>query len=85
MSVVQTIRQKYADTYFISIDMYGGNRLTRLNNILASLNASGESRVAVLSLSSVQNNLGCNQHPNVAGQQGMGTTLAARLRTVLGW
>ena len=85
VSFVQTIRQKYDDAYFILIDMYGGNRLTRLDNILASLNASGESRVAVLSLSSVQNNLGCNQHPNVAGQQGMGTTLAARLRTVLGW
>ena len=85
VSFVQTIRQKYADAYFILIDMYGGDRLTRLNNVLASLKASGESRAVVLSLNSVQNNLGCNQHPNVAGQQGMGTTLAARLRTVLGW
>jgi lysophospholipase L1-like esterase len=85
VSFVQTIRQKYADAYFILIDMYGGDRLTRLNNILASLKASGESKAVVLSLNSVQNNLGCNQHPNVAGQQGMGTMLAARLRTVLGW
>ena len=85
VSFVQAIRQKYADAYFILIDMYGGTRLTRLNNILASLKTSGETKAEVLSLNSVQNNLGCNQHPNVAGQQAMGTTLAARLRTLLGW
>jgi Relaxase/Mobilisation nuclease domain len=85
VSFVQTIRQKYADAYFILIDMYGGTRLTRLNNVLATLKASGESKANILSLNSVQNNLGCNQHPNVAGQQAMGTTLAAKLRTVLGW
>jgi lysophospholipase L1-like esterase len=85
VSFVQAIRQKYADTYFILIDMYGGTRLTRLDNVLASLKASGETKAEVLSLNSVQNNLGCNQHPNVAGQQAMGTTLAARLRTVFGW
>lgn len=85
VSFVQTIRQKYPDTYFILIDMYGGTRLTRINDVLASLKTSGESRAEVLSLDSVQNNLGCNQHPNVAGQQGMGTTLAARLQTLFGW
>jgi lysophospholipase L1-like esterase len=85
VSFVQTIRQKYPNTYFILIDMYGGNRLTRLNNVLASLKTNGESRVEVLSLASVQNNLGCNQHPNVAGQQAMGTTLATRLHVLLGW
>jgi lysophospholipase L1-like esterase len=85
VSFVQAIRQKYADAYFILIDMYGGTRLTRLNNILASLKTSGETKAEVLSLDSVQNNLGCNQHPNVAGQQAMGTTLAARLRTLFDW
>jgi lysophospholipase L1-like esterase len=85
VSFVQSIRQKYVDARFILIDMYGGTRLTRINNVLASLKASGESMAEVLSLDSVQNNLGCNQHPNVAGQQAMGTTLAARLRTDLGW
>jgi lysophospholipase L1-like esterase len=85
VSFVETIRQKYADAHFILIDMYGGTRLTRLNNILASLKASGETRAEVLSLNSAQNNLGCNQHPNVAGQQAMGTTLGARLQTLLGW
>jgi lysophospholipase L1-like esterase len=85
VSFVEAIRQEYADTYFILIDMYGGTRLTRLNNILASLKAGGETRAEVLSLNSVQNNLGCNQHPNVAGQQAMGTTLAARLQTLMGW
>jgi lysophospholipase L1-like esterase len=85
VSFVQSIRQKYADAYFILIDMYGGNRLTRINNVLAALKSSGESKVEALSLDSVQNNLGCNQHPNVAGQQGMGTTLAARLHTLFGW
>jgi lysophospholipase L1-like esterase len=85
VSFVQSIRQNYPDTYFILIDMYGGTRLTRINDVVASLKTSGESKVEVLSLDSVQNNLGCNQHPNVAGQQGMGTTLAARLQTLLGW
>jgi lysophospholipase L1-like esterase len=85
VSFVEAVRQKYADAYFILIDMYGGSRLTRLNNVLASLKASGETRAEVLSLDSVQNNLGCNQHPNVAGQQAMGTTLAARLQTLMGW
>ena len=48
-----------------------------------ALKSSAESKVEALSLDSVQDNLGCNQHPNVAGQQGMGTTLAARLHTLL--
>jgi hypothetical protein len=85
VSFVQSIRLKYPATYFILIDMYGGMRLTRLNNILATLKTGGESKVEVLSLNSVQNNLGCNQHPNIAGQQGMGNTLAARLRVLMGW
>jgi len=85
VSFVQSIRLKYPATYFILIDMYGGMRLTRLNNILATLKTGGESKVEVLSLNAVQNNLGCNQHPNIAGQQGMGNTLAARLRVLMGW
>jgi lysophospholipase L1-like esterase len=85
VSFVQDIRAKYADAYFVLIDMYGGARLTRLDNVLAALKSAGESKVEVLSLNAVQNNLGCNQHPNVAGQQGMGNTLAARLRVVMGW
>jgi lysophospholipase L1-like esterase len=85
VSFVQTVRGKYPETYFILIDMYGGNRLTRLNDILATLKSDGESKVEILSLESVQNNLGCNQHPNVAGQQAMGNALATRLRSVMGW
>ncbi len=85
VSFVQSIRVKYAGAYFILIDMYGGMRLTRLNDILTTLKNGGESKVEVLSLNAVQNNLGCNQHPNVAGQQGMGNTLAARIRVVMGW
>jgi lysophospholipase L1-like esterase len=85
VSFVQAIRAKYLDTYFILIDMYGGMRLTRLNDVLTMLKNGGESKVEVLSLNAVQNNLGCNQHPNIAGQQGMGNTLAARIRVVMGW
>ncbi len=85
VSFVQTIRAKYPDAYFILIDMYGGTRLTRLNDIAATLKTGGESKAEVLSLDAVQNNLGCNQHPNVAGQQAMGNTLATRMRTVMGW
>ncbi len=85
VSFVQSIRAKYPGTYFILIDMYGGMRLTRLNNILSTLKNGGESKVEVLSLNSVQNNLGCNQHPNIQGQQAMGSTLTARIRAVMGW
>jgi lysophospholipase L1-like esterase len=85
VSFVQAVRGKYPDAYFILIDMYGGMRLTRLNDVLGTLKSDGESKVEVLSLNAVQNNLGCNQHPNVAGQQGMGNVLAARVRVVMGW
>jgi lysophospholipase L1-like esterase len=85
VAFVQTIRQRYPTAYFILIDMYGGNRLTRLKNVLTDLKNGGESMAEILSFGSVQNNLGCNQHPNVAGQQAMGTTLAARLHALFGW
>jgi lysophospholipase L1-like esterase len=75
VSFIEAVRQKYADAHFILIDMYGGMRLTRLNNILTTLKSGGESKVEVLSLNAVQNP-GCNQHPNASGQQAMGTTLA---------
>jgi len=68
----QTIRSKYANAYFILIDMYGGIRLTRVNDVVAALKSGGETKVEVVSVSSAQNNLGCNQHPNVAGQAAMG-------------
>jgi len=85
VAFIRTIRAKYADAYFILIDMYGGTRLTRINNVVATLKASGETKVEEFSVSSVQNNLGCNQHPNIAGQQAMGNALATRLKTVMGW
>ena len=85
VSFVEAVRGKYPATYFILIDMYGGMRLTRLNNVLTTLKSGGESKVEVLSLNAVQNNLGCNQHPDIAGQQGMGNVLAARMRVVMGW
>jgi hypothetical protein len=79
------VRPKYASTYFILIDMYGGSRATRINNVVAALKSGGESKVEMLSLSSVQNNLGCHQHPNVAAQAAMGGVLATRLRSLMGW
>jgi lysophospholipase L1-like esterase len=85
VSFIQTIRAKYASAYFILIDMYGGNRVTRINNVVATLKSSGESKVEMLSVSLAQNNLGCNQHPNVAGQQAMGAVLATRLKSLMGW
>lgn len=85
VSFIKSVRSKYAVAYFILIDMYGGNRLTRINNVVAQLKASGESKVEMLSLGSVQNNLGCNQHPNVAAHAAMGNVLATRLKTVMNW
>jgi lysophospholipase L1-like esterase len=85
VAFVKTIRTKYANAYFILIDMYGGNRLTRVNDVVTALKGGGETKVEVLSVSSAQNNLGCNQHPNVAGQAAMGSVLAARLQALMGW
>jgi lysophospholipase L1-like esterase len=82
---IKTVRSKYASTYFILIDMYGGTRLTRINNVIATLKAGGESKIEMLSVNSVQNNLGCNQHPNTAGQSAMGGVLATRLKSLMGW
>jgi len=85
VAFVQTIRSKYANAYFILIDMYGGIRLTRVNDVVAALKSGGETKVEVVSVSSAQNNLGCNQHPNVAGQAAMGQVLAASLQALMGW
>jgi lysophospholipase L1-like esterase len=85
VNFIKTVRTKYATPPFILIDMYGGNRLTRINNVVSALKSGGESKVESLSVSSVQNNLGCGQHPNVAGQAGMGGVLANRLKTLMGW
>jgi lysophospholipase L1-like esterase len=85
VAFVKTIRSQYANAYFILIDMYGGTRLTRVNDVVAALKGGGETKVEVLSFSSAQNNLGCNQHPNVAGQAAMGSVLTARLQALMGW
>jgi lysophospholipase L1-like esterase len=82
---IKTVRSKYASAHFILIDMYGGTRLTRINNVVSALKNGGDSKVETLSFSSVQNNLGCNQHPNVAAHASMGNLLAARLRSSMGW
>jgi lysophospholipase L1-like esterase len=85
VSFIRTVRSQYTAAYFILIDMYGGNRRTRIDNVVAQLKASGESKLETLSLSSVQNNLGCNQHPNVTAHAAMGNVLAARLKTLMNW
>jgi len=85
VAFIKTVRAKYASAHFILIDMYGGNRLTRIEDVVAALKNGGESMVETLSVSSAQNNLGCNQHPNVAGQAAMGAVLAARLESLMGW
>lgn len=82
---IKTIRGKYANAYFILIDMYGGERLVRINDVVMAMKGAGETKIESLSVSSAQNNLGCNQHPNVAGQAAMGAVLAARLKVVMGW
>ena len=82
---IKSVRSKYASASFILIDMYGGTRLTRINNVISKLKTGGEAKIEALSVSSAQNNLGCNQHPNVAGQAAMGAVLAQRLKSLMGW
>jgi lysophospholipase L1-like esterase len=45
---IKTVRTKYANAYFILIDMYGGERLIRINDVVAALKSSGESKVETL-------------------------------------
>ncbi len=86
VSFVQHVRSKYAQANFILIDMYGGDRLTALNSVVAKLKSAGEQRVEILSFSSVpNNNTACNQHPNATAQAAMGALLANRLKSSLGW
>jgi len=86
VAFVQHVRSKYATAPMILIDMYGGDRLTAINNVISALNTAGETKVEVLSFSGVpNNNTACNQHPNTAAQQAMGDLLAARLKTRLSW
>ncbi len=86
VSFVKHLRSNYADGSFILIDMYGGDRATAINSVIASLKSSGESKVEMLSFASVpNNNTACNQHPNVAAQQAMGNLLATRLKSLMGW
>lgn len=85
VAFAKTVRSKYPSASFVLIDMYGGNRLTRINTVAASLKSAGDLKVDVLSLSSAQNNLGCNQHPNVAAHAAMGNLLATRLKSLMNW
>jgi lysophospholipase L1-like esterase len=86
VSFVEHLRSKYPSASIILIDMYGGDRLAALNNVVSALKSGGESNVQTLSFSGVpSNNTACNQHPNTAAQSAMGTLLAARLKSLLGW
>lgn len=86
VAFVKHIRTKYATTKFILIDMYGGERLTAINNVVSTLKSGGESQVESLSFSSVpNNNTACNSHPNTAAQKAMGAILAARLKSLMNW
>jgi Carbohydrate esterase 2 N-terminal/GDSL-like Lipase/Acylhydrolase family len=86
VAFVKHVRTKYASASFILIDMYGGDRLTAINNVVTALKNGGESQVQTLSFSSVpNNNTACNQHPNVTAQAAMGALLAARLKSSMGW
>ena len=86
VNFVKHVRSKYAAANFILIDMYGGDRLMAINNVVTALKSGGEQKVETLSFSSVpNNNTACNQHPNTSAQAAMGALLAARLQTLLGW
>ncbi len=86
VAFVKHVRSKYGSAKFILIDMYGGDRLTAINQVVSTLKSGGESKVETLSFSGVpKNNTACNQHPNIAAQQAMGALLAARLKSSLGW
>lgn len=86
VSFAKHVRSKYAAAKLILIDMYGGDRLAAINQVISALKAGGESNVEELSFSAVpNNNTACNQHPNTSAQQAMGNILATRLKSLMGW
>jgi lysophospholipase L1-like esterase len=83
---VQHVRSKYASANMILIEEYGGDRATAIDRVVTALKSAGESKVEVLSFSSVpNNNTACNQHPNASAQKAMGELLAARIKPLMSW
>ncbi len=83
---VKHVRSKYESANFILIDMYGGERATAIDEVISASHGSGETKIEMLSFSSVpNNNTACNQHPNAAAHQAMGQLLAERLQSLMGW
>ena len=84
VAFVRHIRVNYPSAYFICVAMYG-NQEAAVGNVVNTLKTGGETRIEQLNFNSVQNNLGCAQHPNAAAQAAMGNLLVTRLRAAMNW
>jgi lysophospholipase L1-like esterase len=90
---VATVREKYPDAFIycaVGPMLYGtglSNARTYITDLVASVNASGDSKVKSLDFGQ-QNGLlgtGCDWHPNESEHQRMAELLEAVLRADLGW
>lgn len=84
VSFAKHVRSKYPSAHFILAAMYG-NQEAPIGNVVNTLKNGGDSKVELLTFSSVQNNKGCAQHPDKAAQQAMGELLVTRIKAIMNW
>jgi lysophospholipase L1-like esterase len=84
VSFAKHVRSKYPAAHFILAAMYG-NQEGPIGNVVNKRKSGGDTKVELLTFSSVQNNKGCAQHPDKAAQQAMGELLATRIKAIMNW
>jgi lysophospholipase L1-like esterase len=84
VSFAKHVRSKYPAAHFVLAAMYG-NQEGPIGSVVNNLKSGGDSKVELLTFSSVQNNKGCAQHPDKAAQQAMGELLATRIKAIMNW
>ncbi|RYZ07638.1 MAG: hypothetical protein EOO73_11725 [Myxococcales bacterium] len=84
VSFAKHVRSKYPSAYLMLAAMYG-NQEGPIGDVASELKSGGETKVATLTFSSVQNNKGCAQHPDKSAQQAMGELLTTRIKAVMSW
>ncbi len=88
-----TLREKYPDAWIycaLGPMLYGSglsNARTYIDELAASVNAAGDSKVKLLDFGQQNGSLGtgCDWHPNATEHQRMAELLVGELRADLGW
>jgi len=83
-SFVAHVRSEVPGAHLILIAMYG-NQEAAVGQVVTAVKNGGDQNIEQLNFNSVQNNLGCAQHPNAAAHQAMGASLTTRIKAAMGW